>query len=72
MKSPGTSDNLERFRALVLEDDQLLEQLRRTSDLESFVALTVRLAHARGCALGPEQVRLAVQEARRAWLEILI
>jgi hypothetical protein len=69
METPDTRENLNRFRQLVLEDDKLLERLRATGDLESFVALTVQLGGEHGYALTPEQVRAAVQEQRRAWLQ---
>jgi hypothetical protein len=67
--SLNSRGDLEHFRQLVLEDDQLLEQLRQAGGLESFAALAVALGQQRGCAFTSEQVRAAVQEARRAWLQ---
>lgn len=66
--SLNSREELERFRQVVLEDDQLLEQLRQTADQESFAALAVQLGWQRGCAFSAEHVRAALQEARRAWL----
>ncbi|HEX3718933.1 MAG TPA: hypothetical protein VH595_13270 [Verrucomicrobiae bacterium] len=62
-------ENLERFRRLVLADPQLLEKLRKNSDLNTFITLTVRLGAERGCIFTADQVRAALQESRRAWLE---
>ena len=61
--------NLERFRQLVLADRSLREQLRQTSDLEGFVALAVRLGAERDCVFTDQEVRAALRECRRAWLE---
>jgi hypothetical protein len=54
---------------MVVEDDQLFNQLRQTVDLESFAALAIALGQQRRCAFGLEDVRAAVREARRVWLE---
>ncbi|MGO8835826.1 MAG: Nif11-like leader peptide family natural product precursor [Limisphaerales bacterium] len=64
-----SSGHLERFSQMVLADRQLHEQLRTTADLESFIALAVRLGRERGCELTAEEIRAAVQERRRAWFE---
>jgi len=53
----------------VLVDRQLHEQLRATANLESFIALAVRLSRERGCDLTAEEIRAAVQKHRRAWFE---
>jgi hypothetical protein len=63
------SENLERFRLLVLADSGLFEQLRQTADLDGFVALAVRLGSERGCVFTEQEVRAAVRECRRAWQE---
>jgi hypothetical protein len=63
------AENLERFRQLVLADRGLHEQLRQTADLDVFVALAVRLGSERGCVFTEQEVRDAVRECRRAWLE---
>jgi hypothetical protein len=61
--------NLERFRQIVLADPRLHQQLRETSDLNGFVALAVRLGAERDCIFTEEEVRAALRECRRAWLE---
>jgi hypothetical protein len=63
------SQNLERFRQLVVADRSLLEQLRQTGDLPAFVALAVRLGAERDCAFTEADVRAALRERRHAWLE---
>lgn len=63
------SENLERFRQLVLADRGLHAQLRQTADLDGFVALAVRLGAERGCVFTDQEVRAALRECRRAWLE---
>jgi hypothetical protein len=62
-------EDLDRFRQMVLEEDQLLEQLQQTAGLDAFARLTVELGRQRGCVFTAEQVLAAVQEARRSWLE---
>jgi len=64
-----SSERLERFSQMVLADRQLHEQLRTTANLESFIALAVRLSRERGCDLTAEEIRAAVQKHRRAWFE---
>jgi hypothetical protein len=63
------SEHLERFRQLVLAERGLFDQLRQTADLDGFVALAVRLGAERGCVFTDQDVRAAVRECRRAWLE---
>ena len=63
------SQNLERFRQLVLADRGLHEQLRQAAGLDAFVELTVRLGAERDCLFTAEDVRAALRECRRAWLE---
>ncbi|HUD47746.1 MAG TPA: Nif11-like leader peptide family natural product precursor [Candidatus Baltobacteraceae bacterium] len=62
-------ENLERFRHLVLADPGLHEELRHAGDLECFVALAVRLGAERDCAFTEADVRAALRECRRSWLE---
>lgn len=61
--------NLARFCRLVLEDEHLLRQLRQTSELKDFIALSVQLSREHGCPVTPEEVRAALQDERRAWLQ---
>ena len=63
------SQNLERFRLIVLEECELLAELRQTADLDAFVALAVRKGLERGCEFTGQDVRAALRESRRVWLE---
>ena len=69
MPAEKSCKDLERFVQLGLADRDLLDQLRATADLESFAALAVRLGRDRVCDFTAEDVRRAVRERRRAWLE---
>jgi hypothetical protein len=62
-------ENLERFCRLVAEDPVFHRTLREAPNLESFIERTVRLGESRGCDFTAEDVRLAVQEKRREWLQ---
>ena len=64
-----SGERLVRFSQMVLADRQLHEQLRMAANLESFIALAVRLSRERGCDLTAEEIRAAVQNRRRAWFE---
>jgi len=61
--------NLERFRQIVLADRGLFDQLRQRADLDGFVAVVVRLGAERGCGFTEQEVRVALRECRRVWLE---
>jgi len=69
MPAENPRKNLECFVQLVLADPNLLEQLRAPVNLEHFAALAIRLGRDRGCDFTAEEVRAAVRERRRAWLE---
>ena len=56
--------NLEQFQHLVLRDTALQGRLRATSDRDEFLALVLRLSAERGCPLGAEEVRSALQSPR--------
>jgi hypothetical protein len=62
-------ENLQRFRRLALQNDELLGRLRLTEDVDSFVELMVQLGREHNCRFTVEQVHGALQEQRRAWLE---
>ena len=62
-------DELERFRQLVVCDLGLQEQLRQTTETESFIALTVQLAHERGFNFTDEDVRIMMRASRLAWMQ---
>ncbi len=69
MPAEKPCEDLERFVQLVLAERDLLDQLRATAELESFAALAVRLGREWGCDFTAEEVRSAVRERRRVWLE---
>jgi hypothetical protein len=58
-----------QFQALVTADSELFNELRHTPDPEAFAALAVKLGAERGFAFAAEDVRGALQCARRAWIE---
>ena len=62
-------DELERFRRVVVCDLSLQEQLRQATEMESFITLTVRLAHERGFDFTDEDVRMAMRMSRLAWMQ---
>ena len=65
----GEVGALERFRALVLEDVGLQEELRDIVDRELFVARVQQLGAARGCRIAAGDVEEAIRAGRRGWLE---
>ncbi len=67
--SSGFQRNLERFCRIVATDDQLHLALLDAPDLERFAALTVELGQKHGCCFTVEEVRAALEEKRRAWLQ---
>lgn len=69
METLTEQQNLERFGELVLEDRELHDQLRAAENVESFIALAVRLGAKRGCDFTATVVQATVNEKRRAWLE---
>ena len=65
----GTGDAFICFRELVMTDLALQDQLWAASEREVFVTLAVALGESRGCVFTAEDVRQALQEGRRAWIE---
>lgn len=63
------SDDFERFRALVREDEALQRVLWATPERAAFVAVAVRLGGERGLRFAAEDVEAALDSGRRAWLE---
>ena len=61
--------DFERFRAVVLEDASLQEQLFAETEVESFIARLIDLATQRGFAVSEEEVRSALLAANRSWIE---
>jgi len=60
---------LERFHRLVMTDAALQDQLWAASEREAFVALAVALGESRGCGFTAADVRQALGEGRRTWIE---
>ena len=60
---------LEAFRRLVLASPDLQLRLRAEADLHDFVPLVVDLGVAHGFAFSDDDVREAMIDLRRAWLE---
>jgi hypothetical protein len=56
------------FRQHVLADAALQARLRPISDLESFVALAVRLGRDRGFGFAAEDVMAELKRGQTAWL----
>lgn len=70
MRSAASAqDELEKFRRLVVGDLPLQEQLRQTTETESFISLTVQLAHERGFNFTDEDVRIMMRASRLAWMQ---
>jgi hypothetical protein len=65
-------DDLEAFRALVLEDADLQNQLLGVEDPNAFAALVSQLANERGIELTPGDVQWALDAARRTWSERVV
>ncbi len=57
------------FRAEVLEDAALQARLQAEADPTAFVASAVALGAERGFRFGAEDVRAAMAQGRRAWIE---
>jgi predicted MarR family transcription regulator len=58
---------LQQFRAIVLGDAALQQELRRCSDRSRFVALVCERANARGCEIAAAEVEAALAAAAKAW-----
>ena len=61
--------NFERFRQLVLQDVEMQQQLRATSDDEAFLNLLIELGQKSGCSFTVDTVEAASNAQRRLWLE---
>jgi hypothetical protein len=68
-RSEETRASLERFLQLALDDNSLLERLRRTQNKRLFIALAQQMGRDRGCIFAAADVEEALKEARRTWLE---
>jgi len=66
---PSGQDAFAAFRAHVLEDGGLQARLQAETDPAAFVARAVALGAERGFRFGAEDVRAAMAQGRRAWVE---
>ncbi len=57
------------FRAVVLDDASLRELLLTVTEMGAFIELLIHLAGQRGFEVTEEQVRSALEEASRSWIE---
>lgn len=64
-----TSENFERFTALVLSESALQEKLRSIDDKEAFIARAVEVGAAEGFDFTGEDVEAAMLEKKRVWVE---
>jgi chloramphenicol O-acetyltransferase len=62
-------ESFEKFRQVVLEDLSLQKELRELSEREEFVRHVVELGAARGFEFTAENVKEAMRENRRVWVE---
>jgi hypothetical protein len=61
--------DLERFRQIVQQQPTLQEQLLQAPADQAFNELALRLGAEHGCPFTAEELREALREARRTWLE---
>src|SRR5947199_353674 len=59
---------LRQFRAIVLEDLALQQELRRCPDQPSFVTLLIARAREHGCDIAPAEVEAALDAGAKAWI----
>jgi hypothetical protein len=65
-------DELETFRALVLADAGLQQQLLAAEATQMFVELASCLARERGLDISPTEFLWALQEARGSWSQRVV
>jgi hypothetical protein len=64
----ATASPLEKFRAIVLADPVLEQELRGAADRKQFVALAAERAQANGCELAAADIEAALAAAARDWM----
>ena len=62
-------ENVERFRAVVVEDEGLQERLTGFADLQDFKEAVLQAGSERGFDFTLEELDQAIREARQSWLE---
>jgi Nif11 domain len=63
------TDKFDEFRSIVYEDRNLQRRLLAEAEVEPFLELLIAAAQERGFDFTSEEVREALQEARRSWFE---
>ena len=69
MNPPPSPPGFAEFHRLVVGDPALFVDLAGLTDVDAFVERAVAAGAAHGCVFGPDDVRAALQGARRTWLE---
>ena len=62
-------EQFEQFRTLVLQENSLQEKLRYISDMDEFLEAIIELGNDHGFEFTSQDVREAMQENRRVWIE---
>lgn len=63
------SEDLEKFRQIVLHDTELQAQLRSVAELDEFVSRIVATGSEHGFVFEANDVNEAMRENRRRWIE---
>ena len=66
--SGGVMSDFERFRAMAVEDQWLLERLLAETEEDCFVGAVTGAAAERGLVVTTEEVRAALETATRSWI----
>lgn len=64
----SAAPGFERFRQVVLEDRALQARLRQVPEWDELLARLIELGEG-GVRVGGEEIRRALGESRRAWLQ---
>jgi hypothetical protein len=65
---PNLPTALQRFQAIVLQDDTLQAELRECPDRATFIARAVECARDRSCVIEPKEIEAALNASAQAWL----
>lgn len=69
MNPPECTPGFAEFHRLVVNTPALFADLAGSADIETFVGRAVATGAAHGCTFGADDVRGALQAARRSWVE---